>query len=171
MIELELTRAPKDRRVYELGSLGSLRLKGWLMRSATARTGSRSFLFQRTSWFTAAVDASEDQGRLVGTFRPSQFRRGGALHWHRAGYSLRPATLIRERYELVLDNREIAVIEARGWWGWGTRRPLKMRVMDDHALDPGLLLFVAFVVRTLADKASSDASAATSVAATGAYGG
>jgi hypothetical protein len=171
MVELELTRAPEDRRVYELGTLGSLRLGGWLMRSATARAGGRSFLFRRAKWFSATVAASDDEDRGIGAFRPSQIRRGGVVQWREAEYSLRPATLIRERYELILGDRQLAVIEATGWWGWGSRRPLKMRVVE-RDLDPGLLLFVAFVVRTLADNAGQDTAAATSVTTnTGAYGG
>ena len=40
-----------------------------------------------------------------------------------------------------------------------------------HGSDPGLLLFVAYVVRTLADKASSDAGGASIATNTGAYSG
>jgi hypothetical protein len=169
MVELELTRAPDDRRVYELGAVGSLRLNGWLMRSATGRAGRRSFLFKRAIW-SSGVDATDDQARLVGTFRPSQLRRGGVVRWNEAEYRLRPATPIGERYELVDDDREFAIVEAKGWWGWGTRRPVKMRVVT-HDVDPGLLLFVAFVVRTLANKADSDASTTSVATNTGAYGG
>jgi hypothetical protein len=170
MVEIQLIRAAGDRRVYELGTIGSLRLRGWLLRWATAIAGDRSYRFSRATWRSAAVDATDSQGNVIATFRPNQFRRGGELRWSGTAYALRPAALLRERYELFSVDREVASIEARGWWGWGTRRPLTMRVMD-HALDPGLLLFAAFVVRTLADKASSDTTAATSAANTGAYSG
>jgi hypothetical protein len=47
--------------------------------------------------------------------------------------------------------------------GWG-RRPVTIEV--DEPVEPGLLLFAAFVVRTLA-RESSDGSSGASVAATG----
>jgi len=171
MVELELTRASNDRRVYELGAVGSLRLNGWFMRSATARAAGRSFLFTRTSWFSAALAASDDQGLVIGTFRPRGMGRGGVLRWREAEYRLRPVSPIRERYQLAVGDRQLALIEATGWWGWGARRPLKMRVMGRDEVEPGLLLFVAYVVRTLADKAGSDASTASVATNTGAYGG
>jgi hypothetical protein len=39
MADLELTRAPGDKRLYALAGAGTLRLKGWTSRSATAETG------------------------------------------------------------------------------------------------------------------------------------
>jgi hypothetical protein len=170
-MDIELIRAVDDRRTYELGTLGSLRLNGWFMRSATARAGGDSFLFERTGWWSAAVDAKGDGGQTIGTFQPRPLRRGGALTWDGKGYDLRPVTPLRERYELVRGERELAAVEARGWWGWGSRRPLKMTLPDGVTMDPGLLLFVAYVVRALADKSSSDASGASVAASTGAYVG
>jgi hypothetical protein len=171
MEEIELIRAPGDRRLYELGTIGSLRLNGWLMRSATAQAGGDRFLLERASWSSAAVDAKDDGGQTIGTFRPRPLRRGGAITWRDAEYSLRPVAALRERYELVAGGHELAAIEARGWWGWGSRRPLKMTLSQGDRLDPGLLLLVAYVVRTLADKSSSDAGAASVATTTGAYGG
>jgi hypothetical protein len=46
-----------------------------------------------------------------------------------------------------------------------------MTLPDGVTMDPGLLLFVAYVVRALADKSSSDASGASVAASTGAYVG
>jgi hypothetical protein len=57
-------------------------------------------------------------------------------------------------------DHELAVFEGRGWGG----RPVKITVDDPRALDPGLLLFAAFVVRGLGE----DASAAVGATASGA---
>ena len=170
MEDIELIRDADNRRIFHLGSIGSLRLNGWLMRSATAQVGLDALAFRRTGWSSAALEATDDLGRTVGTFRPNRLRRGGELAWLETEYSLRPATPMREQYLLVAADRELASIQATGWWGWGARRPLRMLLMAD-GVDPGLLLFSAFVVRTLADKASSDASGTSVVASTGAYVG
>jgi hypothetical protein len=170
MEEIELVRAADDRRTYVLGPIGSLRLNGWLMRSATARAEGDTFLFKRRSWSSSAVDAEDDSGRTIGTFQPRALRRGGAIEWGARQYDLRPMTMLRERYELVEGERQLASVEARGWWGWGSRRPLNMSLVDRDAVEPGLLLFVAYVVRTLADKTSSDAGAASAATNSGAYG-
>ena len=166
MEEIEFIRAADDRRTYELGTIGSLRLNGWFMRSATARAGGDSFLFERASWFSSAVDAKDDRDRMIGAFRPRRLRRGGAFTWRETEFNLCPVTPLRQRYQLVEGERDLASIEARGWWGWGTRRPLNMQVLE-RGLDPGLLLFVAFIVRTLADKSDSAAGSASVVANTG----
>jgi hypothetical protein len=65
---------------------------------------------------------------------------------------MRPASRWRERYALAEAERELAVFDARGWG----RRPVEMTLHDDAA-DPGLLLFAAFIARSLA----ADAAAAS----------
>jgi hypothetical protein len=47
--------------------------------------------------------------------------------------------------------RELAVIAGQGWG----RRPVTIMLDDPSALDPGLLLFAAFVVRGVAQDASA----------------
>ena len=64
---------------------------------------------------------------------------------------LRPASKWRERYALADGDHELAVFDGKGWG----RRPVAVSVDDPGALDPGLLLFTAFVVRGLAEDASS----------------
>jgi hypothetical protein len=170
MEELELTRSATSRRMYELGTIGSLHLNGWLMRSATAHVGPDTFTFERTSWYSAAAGAQDSDGRAIGVFAPHALRRGGTLTWRGAGYTVRPATPFRERYQLADGDRELASIRAKGWWGWGSRRPVTMQLARDD-VDPGLLLFAAFVVRLLANKADSDASAATAATSSAGSGG
>jgi hypothetical protein len=41
MGDLELTRAPRDRRLYVLADIGSVRLKGWASRAASAEADGR----------------------------------------------------------------------------------------------------------------------------------
>lgn len=62
----------------------------------------------------------------------------------------------RERYALVEDGRELVTIEGKGCG----QRPVKVTLQDAAAaIDPGLLLFAVFVVRTLAEDAGAAAGA------------
>jgi hypothetical protein len=67
--------------------------------------------------------------------------------------------------ELTLADgeRELAVLDGKSWG----RRPVKVTVDDSDAVDPGLLLFAAFVVRGLAEDAGGAAGAGAATAATG----
>ena len=76
---------------------------------------------------------------------------------------LRPASQWRERYALARGDTELAIIDGKGWG----RRPVAITINDPAGLEPGLLLFAAFVVRGLADDASAAAGAGASTAATG----
>jgi hypothetical protein len=107
MIELELTRVPKDRRLYRLERVGTLR-------------------------------------------------------WVNRELKLQPVSVLRERYLLSEDDRDLVLLDAKGWG----RRPVKITLADPQAIEPGLLLFAAFVVHQLAGDANTAASTG-SVAATG----
>ena len=102
-----------------------------------------------------AVEATDTGGAVVGEFEARAIRRGGALRWRGKEYALRPASSWRERYALADGDRELAVLEGKGWG----RRPVKVTV-GDEGVDPGLLLFAAFVVRGLAEDASGAAGPA-----------
>jgi hypothetical protein len=90
-------------------------------------------------------------------------RRGGALTWRRRDFELRPASAWRERYALADGDRELAVLDGKGWG----KRPVKVTIDEPKAVEPGLLLFAAFVVRRLAEDAATVASSGSSAAATG----
>ena len=167
MAELELTRTKDDRRVYALEGVGTLRLEGWFGRSATAEAGGRSWRVTRTGLFRATTEATDAAGTVVGTFTPRSIRRGGELVWMGRAFTLRPASAWRERYALADGDRELAVLDGKGWG----RRPVAITLDDAAALDPGLVLFAAFVVRTLAEDAGASAAGGASVAATGATSG
>ena len=162
MVELELTRSPRERRTYVLDDLGTLRFHGLLSRTATAEAGGRSWQFAR-ALLTSRGEARSAEGLPAGVFEPRGFRRGGTLRWSGTELVLRPASAWRERYALADGDRELAVLDGKGWG----RKPVRVEMADATAPDAALILFAAFVVRGLADDASSTAAAAGSTAAIG----
>jgi hypothetical protein len=165
MADLELTRTRDDRRRYALEGVGTLRLEGWTSRRATAEAGTAAWQFTRRGFFRAAMEATDAAGTVVGEFAPRSIRRGGTLRWADRELELRPASMWKERYELADGEREIAVLDGKSWG----KRPVRITVVDPGAVDPGLLLFAAFVVRGLAEDSAS-AAGGSSAAATGATG-
>jgi hypothetical protein len=163
MAELELTRAPEDRRRYTLHGVGALRLRGWFARAATAEADGGPWEFSRRGLFGKTFEAIDGAGAAVGSFEPrGALRRGGVLRWDGRTLALRPASSWRERYALALDDRELAVIEGKGWGS----RPVKVEVEDIDGVEPALLLFAVFVVRGLADDATAASAAVVSTTAT-----
>jgi hypothetical protein len=156
MPELELTRTPGDRRAYALGALGTVRLGGLWSRGGEAEAGGRTWRFDRQGFGRRTIAATDAAGSPVGEFVPRGVRRGGTLRWHDAEYAIRPASAWRERYALADGDRELALLDGKGWG----KRPVRVTIDDAGALDPGLLLFAAFVVNGLAQDASSAATAA-----------
>jgi hypothetical protein len=163
MADLELTRSPGDRRLYVLDGVGTLRLGGLFSRSATAEAGDRRWTFARRGLLGRPIEAEGEDGAVVGSFAGRAIRRGGALYWADREYVLRTASAWRERYALALGDRELALLDGRGWG----KRPVRVTVDDRSALEPGLLLFAAFVVHALAEDAGSTAAAGGSAAAAG----
>jgi hypothetical protein len=143
--------------------VGTLRFQGWWSRSATAEAGGRSWAIARRGLFGRAAAATDSAGGEAGEFHPNAVRRGGELSWAGRPLALRPASIWRERYALADGDRELAVFDGKGWGG----RPVKVTVDDLAALDPGLLLFAAYVVRGLADDGSAGAGVATTAATAG----
>lgn len=163
MPELELTRTQGDRRLYRLDGVGTLRLQGLFSRSAIAEADDRSWRFASRGLWGRHVEATEGTGALVGEFEPRSVRRGGIVRWAGRELALRPASSWRERYALADGDRELALLDGKGWG----RRPVKVTVDDSELVDAGLLLFAAFVVRRLAEDAGATAAATSSTAATG----
>ena len=149
MAELELTRSRDDRRVYEVDGVGALRVGGLFSRSATAEAGGSSWTFDRRGFWSRTIEASDAAGAVVGSFDPRSIRRGGTLRWGGREFALQPASNWRERYAL-LDGK-----------GWG-KRPVSISVNEPDAVEPGLVLFAAYVVRRLAEDAASTVTAGTS---------
>ena len=163
MAELELTRTPGDRRLYVLEGVGTLRLQGFASRAASAEADGTRWRIGRRGFWQRIIEATDVAGTAVGQFEPRSLRRGGTLRWAGREFALRPASSWRERYALADGDRELAVLDGKGWG----RRPVKIAVDESEAVDPGLLLFAAFVVRGLAESAQGAAGAGASTAATG----
>jgi hypothetical protein len=162
MIELELSRTPGDRRLYNLQGVGTLRREGPLSRSATAEADSSSWRFSRRSLWRRVLQATDARG-VVGEFVPRDIRRGGALRWGGDKYTLHPVSALRERYALRDGDRELVLIDGRSWG----RRPVKITLAHPGEIEPGLLLFASFVVHELAVNAVNDSSAGGTAAVSG----
>ncbi|MDP1848606.1 MAG: hypothetical protein Q8K79_12505 [Solirubrobacteraceae bacterium] len=154
MTEYALTRSSGDRRRYELAGFGTLRLGGWASRWATAEAGDQRWGFARRGIFRSVIQATDPAGSVVGRFQGRSLKRGGVLNWNGHEYVLKPDSMWRERYALLDGDRRLALLEGKGWG----KRPVRVDV-DDTTIDAGLLLFAAFVVRALAEDASSAAGA------------
>lgn len=161
MADLELTRSRDERRLYSLDGVGSLRI-GFLGSSATAEADNRRWRIGRTALWRRAVQATDESGSVAGEFEPNTIRRGGKLRWDGHELTLRPASSWRERYALARGDHELAILDGKSWG----KRPVKITVDEPEAIDPGLLLFAAFVVRGLADDAGATAAATASTSAT-----
>jgi hypothetical protein len=166
MPELELTRSREDRKLYVLDGVGTLRLRGWTSRGATAEAEGRSWEIDRRGLFAPITEATDASGTVFGEFRGRTLRRGGTVLWGDRQLELRPASAWRSRYALADGERELAVLDGKGWG----KRPVAIVVDDLRAIDPGLLLFAAFVVRGLAEDASSAAGGTSVAASTAAMG-
>lgn len=163
MAELELKRTAGDRRLYALEGVGTLRLMGLASRTATAEAGGIRWRLGRRRFWQRAIRATDETGMAVGEFEPRSLRRGGTLSWAGRELALRPSSRWRERYALAEGGRELAILDGKGWGA----RPVRVRVDDADAVEPGLLLFAAFVVRGLAEDAAGAAGAGAGAAASG----
>jgi hypothetical protein len=161
MVDLELTRSPRDRHLYELEGVGTLRLEGFASARATAEAGGhRWHIARRGLW--RQLQATDAAGAEVGAFE-RRLMGGSVVRWHDRCYTLRRASVWRERYALADGDSEFALLDAKGWG----KRPVKITVDHPAALDPGLLLFAAFVVRMLAGESGAGASAGVTAATAG----
>jgi hypothetical protein len=163
MADLELKRVSGERRLYALEGLGTLRLEGIASRAATANVAGKSWRIARRRFWMQDIEATDAAGATVGSFEPRTLRRGGTLRWAGRDLALRPASQWRERYALADGDKELAILDGKGWG----RRPVTISIDDPAAVEPGLLLFAAFVVRGLAEDASGAAGASAGTAAVG----
>lgn len=163
MAELELTRAPRDRRLYTLADYGTLRFGGIWSRTATAEADGRRWRFARRRFWSRDIEATDEGGTVVGLYEPREIRRGGKVTWDGRELALRPASSWRERYALADGDTELAIIDGKGWG----RRPVAVTIEEPDRLEPGLMLFAAFVVRGLADDANAAAGAVATTTAAG----
>lgn len=145
-----------------LEGVGTLRLEGLTARRATAAAAGGTWRIARRGMWRARMEATDASGAVVGEFDPrGGLRRGGTVAWAGRPFSLRPASRWRERYALADSERELAVFDGKGWG----RRPVRVTLEDAAELDPGLVLFAAYVVRGLAEDAGAAAAAGASAGA------
>jgi hypothetical protein len=160
-IEFELERAQADRRRYVFGDVGAMRLQGLFGRNAAVEAGGEQWTFRRSLW-TRRIEAVAVSGEIVGEFRGRLLYSGGTIRWSGRELLLRRGTMWRERYILEDAGGTVARFDVRAWG----RFPVSVRLEVPAKVEPGLLLFAAFVVRTAADEDSTGAVVA-STAATG----
>jgi hypothetical protein len=161
--DLELTQVQGERRLYSLEGVGTLRLEGLGSRRATAEADGRRWRIARHGFWRRAIQASDEGDNVMGEFEPNSLRRGGAVLWHGRELALRPASQCRERYALAEGSRELALLDGKSWG----RRPVKVTLDDAEAIDTGLLLFTAFVVRGFAEDAAATVAATTAATSPG----
>ncbi|MDP8995131.1 MAG: hypothetical protein M3N07_09160 [Pseudomonadota bacterium] len=156
MAPLQLTRAPGDRRLFELQGVGTLRMTGLLGRtSATAAAGERGWQLTWRGFLRPVVRAIDTAGAVVGEYEVRKLQRGGTLRWADRELELRSHSVSTERYLLVDGGRELATIDGRS----RGESPLTITMGEPDEIVPGRLLFVAFLVRALAQ--DKDASLTT----------
>ena len=161
MNELELKRTPQNRRLYALDGVGTLRSEGLFSSAWSAEADGSNWGLKRHGFWSRRVQAVDAAGLVVGEFEPNAVRRGGKLRWNGRELTLRAASTWRERYALADGDRELAVLDGKGWGS----RPVKVTVaVEPDAVEPGLLLFAAFVVRGLARDADGSAGGAAVIA-------
>src|SRR4051794_32094326 len=161
MIDPELIRTPGDRDRYALDGVGTLHLEGIFSRRATAEAAGQRWQIARRGFWRQLQATDAARVVVVGTF-DRRLRGGGSLYWRGRRLALRRASMWRARYALADGDRELALLDATRW----RSRPVTITVDDETALEPGLLLYATFVVRTLADDGSASTVAATTAATT-----
>ena len=104
------------------------------------------------------MEATDGAGAVVGEYAPQgALRRGGLVRWAGRELELRAASRWRERYALAGGDRELAVFDGKGWG----KRPVNVTLDDPRVIEPGLVLFAAFVERGLAEDAGAVAAGAS----------
>ena len=115
MADYELTRTQGDRRVYSLDGLGTLRLEGFFSRAATAEADGTTWHIAHNGFWRHRLEATDVTGATVGRFEARTIHRGGTLCWADREFTLRPASSWRERYALADGDRELAILDGKGW--------------------------------------------------------
>jgi hypothetical protein len=149
--DLVLERAADDRRRYVIDGVGSVRLEGLFTRSGIAEAAGASWRFATRGLLRRVVVATDVSGTEVGRFDPGLLRSGGIVTWGDRELRLDKSSIWRQRYVLVDGERELARLDGKGWG----RKPVTITVDDHVVTEPGLVLFVAYVVRGLAADSSA----------------
>jgi len=146
---MELTRDNVDADLWVLEGVGTLRRTGRISRAATAEAGGLSWQIVRRGWVRPGFRAADATGAVVGELKGSFMDRGETLRWSDRALILRADELRRGGYVLLEGERRLASMAPERFG----KRPLDV-TLDDLTVDPGLLLFMAFVVQAYSDDAS-----------------
>ncbi len=149
MTAMKLTRDSVDGDLWVLEGVGTLRRTGRISRAATAEAGALSWQSVRRGWVRPGFRAADATGAVVGEIKGRFMRRGETLRWADRVLVLRADELRRTGYVLLEGERRLASMAPKR----SGKRPLDVTV-DDPTIDPGLLLFMAFVVQAYSDDAS-----------------
>lgn len=145
MTELVLLPSRAARRRFDLGDVGSLAYEGLLANRAVATAGSERWRLGPDGARRAQATAAD--GTVVGRYEASASPEG-RLTWAGRELVVRPVRGRRARWTLHDgDGRELVALDGRGT---GARPAAIALPGDGEPLDPGLLLFLAFLVRKLA---------------------
>jgi len=149
-----------------LEGAGTLGLEAAFSRLAVAEAGDQRWeiarrperrRFARRGDLIVVITATDASGTVAGEFQGRARIRGGMLRWGAHDLTLRSSSRWRPRYALFGGELELATIEGKGWG----KRPVKLTIVDEVSVKPGLLLFAAFVVGALTEDAQRNANAVT----------
>ena len=146
---MELTCDPADGSLWVLDGVGTLRRTGRVSRAATAEAGGRSWSIVRFGWVRTGFRATDETGATVGELPGQLMRRSETLRWGDRALTLRPDAARRGGYVLRDGERPLATMAPKR----EGKRPLDVTA-DHPTVDPGLLLFMSFVVQAYSDDAS-----------------
>jgi hypothetical protein len=145
---MQLVRDAADGDLWVLDGVGTLRRTGRVSRAATAEAGGARWQIVRHGWVRpgfAATDAAT--GAVVGELPGQWLGRGERLRWSDRDLVLRGAG--GDGHALFDGERRLAAMTPRR----AGKRRLDV-VVDDPGVEPGLLLFMAFVVQAYSDDTS-----------------
>lgn len=152
--DLELTRDPEDRRRYALEGIGALRLEGFARQRATIEAAGRTWQAAPAGFWRRNVVATDAAGETVAEFEPRRVKSGGTLRVGARELQIAPASKWKQRYALKDGDRELALLDAKGWG----KRPVRVTLADAAAVEPMVLLLAAFLAQRMAEDASAAAA-------------
>lgn len=146
MAELALTRSRDDRRRFDLYGIGSIRKRRWIGWGKVELITSDGVILRadRPGHRTNA-DAVDAKGRIVGDYRKELLSWAGRVGWRSKVYDLTHDRLGSRRYTLAREGKVLLHVRLR----LAYRRTPAYVAAEDPEMDPGLVLFVVWVLQTL----------------------
>ena len=148
MRQTELAPDPDDRDRWVLPGVGTFLRTGRTSRAATAEAAGRTWKIQRRGLVRTGFIATDESGEPAGELKNPTMGSGETLRWNGRELALRYDDAHRA-HALSDGDRALARFAPKV----AGKRPLDV-VIEDPDVDPGLLLFAAFIVQAYADDAS-----------------